>query len=118
MLSFQLYLLILGTAFVLMLAMLVLFMWAMASLMRAALKGGPTPRHAPSTSRAADVEPVSPRKAPRPWYLQDTTGDVWQQWNSINPATGLPIIPFTGGLHGMGGIDIGGNVWGTSNNED
>lgn len=109
---------VLGVCGVLALGMLALFTWAGVWMVRDVLRQGPRPRPAPSRPRVVDVEPVSPRMAPRPWYLNHAARWDDDAWMHVNPATGLPIIPGTGGIHGVGGIDVSGTPFGMSNDED
>lgn len=107
-----------GTALVLMLVMLALFAWACAWMAREVFRPGARPSPAPSTQLLADVEHDPPTADRRPSWDED---DAWYLKPSVmhfNPATGLPIIEGTGDVGGMGGIDVGGNPWGTSWSED
>lgn len=113
MLSLQLYLLILGTAFVLMLVMLALFAWALVSLARAVLKGGPAPRHPlPSVALPSPSEPEKEAPARKSWV---DNLDPWEPGLDpmlVNPATGLMMIG------GIAGRDVLGNRWGCAWSDD
>ena len=79
-------------------------------------------RHAPAPGQASRARRRPTRKPvesiPDDDTLEDDDSDHHVHLHWVNPANGLPIMPGTGGPNGLGGIDVQGNPWGSTSQDD